>query len=174
MAKPPFLVDIAELNRQPGVRRRFEQTGPAPESYALDSAEVVASRIGLDLWLEVAGQELIASGHVAIEWRGPCRRCLEVQDGSTVVEVREIFQHHPVDGETYPLSDDQVDLEPMIRETVLLNLPVAPLCREDCAGPDPDRFPTTVETESDTVIEPLPDPRWGALAQLKLDMAPDE
>jgi len=71
-----------------------------------------------------------------------------------------------VEGETYLLAENEVDLEPMVRETVLLNLPVAPLCSEDCAGPDPDRFPTTVVVEPDPDEPPPADPRWAALSEI--------
>jgi uncharacterized protein len=67
------------------------------------------------------------------------------------------------------LAENDVDLEPMVRETVLLNLPIAPLCREDCAGPDPSRFPTTVEVEPQPDAEPPADPRWAALSEITFD-----
>ena len=37
-----------------------------------------------------------------------------------------------------PSPGDQLDLEPMVREAVLLELPLAPLCRPDCAGLCPE------------------------------------
>ena len=167
----PYIVDITPLKRQPGKQHPFDATLPPPEGVVLETAEVRATGLSFDLQLEVAGVELIAQGGIDIAWRGPCRRCLEDQDGLTSVEVQEIFQKHPVEGETYPLDEDQVDLEPMVREVVLLNLPVAPLCRDDCPGPDPDRFPTSVvpDPDPDAVEEPPADPRWAALSELTFD-----
>ena len=166
-----YIVDITPLKRQPGKQRPFDATLPPPKGVALETAEVVATGLSFDLQLEVAGEELIAQGGLAIAWRGPCRRCLEDQDGVTSVAVQEIFQKRPVEGETYFLGEDQADLEPMVREVVLLNLPVAPLCREDCAGPDPDRFPTSVVPDPEPVDETAPpaDPRWAALSELTFD-----
>ena len=171
MARSPFVVDITPLKRQPGTQRPFRATLPPPEGLALATAEVRADELDIDLQLEVAGEELIAQGRIGLVWRGPCRRCLEDQRGRTDVELREIFQKAAIEGETYPLDEDQVDLEPMVRETVLLNLPVAPLCRDDCAGPDPDRFPTAVESDQpdDDDAEPPLDPRWAALSELTFD-----
>ena len=172
MARSPFVVDITALKRQPGLQRPFTATLPPPGDLALATADVRAARLEIDLQLEFAGEELIAQGRLGLVWHGPCRRCLEEQQGHTAIDLREIFQKSPVEGETYRLDDDQVDLEPMIRETVLLNLPVAPLCSEDCAGPDPDRFPTTVvpdDDESETAAEPPVDPRWAALSELSFD-----
>ena len=38
------------------------------------------------------------------------------------------------DEEAYPLAGDELDLEPLARDAVLLELPLAPLCAEDCPG----------------------------------------
>jgi uncharacterized protein len=59
----------------------------------------------------------------------------------------------------------------MARDAALLGLPLAPLCREDCAGPDPDRYPTVTEEELEAAAataEKPPDPRWAALGDLDL------
>jgi uncharacterized protein len=98
--------------------------------------------------------------------------------GSSTAEVREIFERHPTEGETYPLGDELVDLEPMVRDAALLVLPLAPLCKDDCLGPAPDAFPARVEPEGGDEAdetdeadgeEPPTDPRWAALDQLKFD-----
>ena len=54
-----------------------------------------------------------------------------------------MFEPDPVEGETYPLGRDEIDLEPALREALALALPLAPLCDEDCSGPDPDAHPVT-------------------------------
>lgn len=169
MVTSPFVVDITPLKRTPGMQRRFEQTLPPPSALGLASAEVDSERLHIDLQLEMAGEELIAQGTIRVDWTGPCRRCLDRQSGSTAIELREIFQKSPVEGETYRLDEDEVDLEPMVRESVLLHLPVAPLCSELCAGPDPARFPTTVVPDEDPDAEPPADPRWAALSELRFD-----
>ena len=172
MPRSPWVVDITPLKRQPGTQHPFTITLPPPDGVALVTADVRATELAVDLLLEVAGDELIAQGTIGVHWQGPCRRCLEDQSAVVDVELREIFQKAPVEGETYLLDEDQVDLEPMVRETVLLHLPVAPLCREDCAGPDPDRFPTSVvadETVEGEEPEAPLDPRWAALSELQFD-----
>ncbi len=178
MPKSPWIVDITPLKRVPGVQRPFVQRcdlAERPESVdamQLSSAGVVANEVRLELKLEVAGEELVVTGSVAAEWTGPCRRCLEPQAGETLIDIREIFEKRPVEGETYRLDENEVDLELMVREAVLLHLPVAPLCGEDCLGPDPDRFPATVAADPDPTelsSAPAGDPRWGALDALKFE-----
>jgi len=169
VAASAFVVDITPLKRQPGVQRPFVLTTPPPTGVVLETAEVEATELQIDLQLEGVGEEIVAQGVITVNWHGPCRRCLEVQNGSTTAELREIFQKRPIEGETYPLGENEVDLEPMVREIVLLNLPVAPLCRADCAGPDPDRFPTSVVADHDDTAEPPADPRWAALSEITFD-----
>jgi uncharacterized protein len=51
----------------------------------------------------------------------------------------------------------------MIRDAVVLNLPQAPLCRPECLGPDPERFPAIVEVQGPV------DRRWEALSELRFN-----
>ena len=67
--------------------------------------------------------------------------------GLVDVDLREVFEVRPIDGETYPIEGDEVDLEPVVRDAALLNLPLAVLCRADCAGPGPEALPVVVAGE---------------------------
>ena len=116
----------------------------------------------------VKNDSLTVTGTLDVTWDGTCRRCLDPAAGATEVEIQEIFERRPVEGETYELGDDAVDLAPMVLEQVVLSLPLAPLCAEDCAGPAPDAFPASVEADVD-LTEPAGDPRWAALDALKFD-----
>lgn len=165
----PFIVDITALKRNPSVPCQVERSIPHPADLGLASAGVRADDLRLDLQLELAGAELIAQGDITVSWSGPCRRCLDDVERTDTIEVHEIFQHRPVEGETYLLGENEVDLEPMVRESVLLQLPVAPLCSDTCPGPDPSRFPTTVESDDEPPAETTGDPRWSALSELTFD-----
>lgn len=174
MARTPLLIDITPLKRSPGTRQALIRSFEPQSEIGLETAEITADLIRLDLQLEIAGEELVVSGELGIDWSGPCRRCLEDQTGTTTTAIREIFQKHPVEGETWKLDENEVDLSPLVRETALLNLPVAPLCREDCRGPDPERFPASVEADpaagdGDEAGERPVDPRWAALSSIEFD-----
>jgi uncharacterized metal-binding protein YceD (DUF177 family) len=87
------------------------------------------------------------------------------------LEIREVYETKPTDGETWPLVHDHVDLGPLLHDVALLALPLAPLCAEGCLGPDPDRFPAraAVEGDADADDDARPkDPRWAALDDLEL------
>lgn len=162
----PLQVSVIEDLRRPGTRRQVRRNAEI-DSLAISSAAVPSgSEVDVDAVVEVIGDDLVVTGAVTFAWVGDCRRCLRSVESSSTVRIREVFERRPVEGETYQLGDGVVDLEPMVRETVLLALPLAPLCTEECAGPDPERFPAVVADED---VEVARDPRWAALDELRFD-----
>jgi uncharacterized protein len=165
----PFVVSTGELFRHPGARQRVALSGPLTR-VALSTAGLTDEDIEADLTLEAQGSTLTVIGRVTGRWTGECRRCLGPTGGDVSVDLREIFEPHPVEGETYRLGGDQVDLEPALRDALALALPLAPLCNEACAGPDPDDHPVTVEDNSTGADGgAVADPRWSALDALRFD-----
>lgn len=182
MTARPLVIGIADLRRQPGTRRHVERQ-VALGGLAITSASVPeGAEIGLDLELETMLPGLVATGSITVPWEGECRRCLGPVRAETIVEIKEIFDPQPVEGETYPLGEDLVDLEPMVRDAVLLALPLAPLCGPDCLGPAPDLFPTGTAVADGTDgaaggeggTRAVADPRWAALSDLTFDSSDDE
>jgi uncharacterized protein len=174
MSRPPFVVSTAELFRHPGARQQLLLVGPLP-GVELSTSRLTDDDVQADLTLEAQGSTLTATGRVVGRWTGECRRCLGSTGGDLAVDIQEIFEPHPVEGETYRLETDQVDLEPALREALALALPLAPLCDEACAGPDPEDHPVTVEDGDEgheangTNGGPPSDPRWSALDALRFD-----
>lgn len=141
------------------------------DGIAVSTAEVPAGTAGrLDVVLESLSDGVTVSGTLDVPWHGPCRRCLEQTTGVVVVELREVFSDSPVDDDLLALDGDVVDLGPVVHDAAVLALPLAPLCRDDCPGPDPDHFPVVVESDAVAVA----DPRWSALDELRFDPHPDD
>lgn len=171
MTHRPLVIGIADLRRHPGTRRRVTDEVVLPGLGISTAVIPEGAPIRFDLELETLSNGLVATGTVTVPWEGECRRCMEPVRGESIAELREIFEPRPTEGETYPLGDDLVDLEPMVRDAALLALPLAPLCSADCAGPAPEAFPTGTfvdEPEADG-IERAPDPRWAALSELDFE-----
>jgi uncharacterized protein len=169
----PFVVSTGDLFRHPGARQQVLLVGPLP-AVALSTSRLTDDEVHADLTLEAQGSTLTVTGRVAARWTGECRRCLGTTGGELVVGLREIFEPHPVEGETYPLGADHVDLEPALRDALALALPLAPLCDEACAGPDPEDHPVSVDEDSeahgaDGTSGAPSDPRWAALDALRFD-----
>jgi uncharacterized protein len=137
-----LVVGVAELLRHLGTQRTIEVQAPLAD-LAITTASVppdadVTARLVLEA---IRDDAITATGTVVAPWSGECRRCLTPVGGEVTANVKEVFEAHPVEGETYRLDGDQVDLEELVRDAVLLALPLAPLCDEDCAGPEPDAHP---------------------------------
>ncbi len=130
----PFLVPVAALRRHPGSRHEVDVAAPIAEMTITDSnvpedAEAsftgrVASVIG----------GLSVKGTVRAPWEGTCRRCLGKASGELEVTVEEICTDDPEADDGYGIEGDFLDLEPIVHDACILELPLAPLCREDCRG----------------------------------------
>jgi uncharacterized protein len=163
----PFLVPTGELFRHRGARHQATLVGPL-RGLALSTTRLTNDDVVADVVLEAQRDSVMLTGTVTGRWTGECRRCLEPTGGEVTVEVSEVFEPDPVEGETYPLGRDDLDLEPALREALALALPLAPLCDTACAGPDPGAHPVTTAAD-DHADAPAADPRWGVLDSLKFD-----
>lgn len=173
MAHSPLLVGVLDLLRHQGARRQLDVVVHL-DGLELSTAHVSADDdVAVSLVLEAQGAQVIVQGTVSADWVGECRRCLGDAFGSLSAAVHEVFERDPTDGDTWPIEADRVDLEPIVRESVMLALPLAPLCSSSCAGPDPERFPAHVASDSaglsDQEAPPTVDPRWAALDELRFD-----
>lgn len=169
---PQLVVSVAQIRRHPGTRtevhRRLEAAGLSLTDVAVpDGAE-----IDFDGELESLHDSVVLTGTAEVPWVGACRRCLGDVAGVATIEVREVYETRPVEGETWPLVGEEVDLGPLLHDTALLGLPLAPLCGPDCTGPAPEEFPAQVEGEDaadhDDDEDAPHDPRWAALDDLDL------
>ena len=174
MTRRPFIVNIATLRRVSGARRSEYRRGPVPGLEVTGSRVPEGSDVEVDVVLEATDGGIVASGYVTAPWVGACRRCLTEVSGDLSVNVRELYERRGAasvepaqqEQETYPIDGDTIDLEPLARDAVLLNLPQAPLCRPDCAG----LCPTCGADLNQGACGCPPataDPRWAALDALR-------
>jgi uncharacterized protein len=167
-AHGPLLVPVAEL------RRRVGNVDEVEGAVALDGAEVLGTRLAdgaeatVALRLEALSDAVVITGEAEAPWEGECRRCLEPVSGMAIGDIDEVARTMPLDGEL-AIEDDRIDLTEAVRAAVVLALPMAPLCSDDCMGPDPEAYPVTVEDKADDDEAPPPDPRWAALSELHPD-----
>ena len=179
---PPqaYRVPIAELRRRLG-QRRSVTVDHDPGPLAVGTSHTIGDPVTGELVIESIQGGVSVSGELRTTWESECRRCLSEVRGETTIDGHEIYQvHAPPDSDIYELfSEDQVDLAPMIRESVMLALPLGPLCDVSCQGPDPERFPATAAGDDPAVGDdaavgegpaaPPADPRWAALGQVEFD-----
>src|SRR5207302_11514852 len=119
---------------------------------------------------EHADGGIVVRATVDAPWQGECRRCLLPASGTVHADVRELYERASDGEETYPLSGDQLDLAPLARDAVLLDLPLAPVCTDDCQGLCPECGAN--RNDGDCGHSEVPtDPRWAALDALRTDQS---
>ena len=153
-----FRIDVADLLSHPGARRHVDLTEPV-EGLEAPAARVI-DPIDVDLDLDHISEGIVVRGTVRATWRGECSRCLRDLAQPLEVHVDELFEAHPVAGETYPLEGHEIDLDQLVRDAVLLELPLAPHCERPCD-------PTPTGDDADLDDSPA-DPRWAVLSELEI------
>ena len=114
---------------------------------------------------------VLVTGTARAALEGECVRCLEPISEEIEVRFQELFVYddREVDPdeelEVSKLQDDLVDLEPLLRDAVVLALPFQPLCEDDCPGLCAECCARLADDPDHTHGEPV-DPRWAALATL--------
>lgn len=160
----PFAVNVADIWRS-GRDQREQRTGVI-SAVTSGSSVPPDEAVTVEVVLHAAGGRAVeVVGTVRAPWTGECRRCLRTVIGELEAAIdHELFVEDP-DELSYALADDEIDLEPLARDAVLLELPLAPLCREDCQGLCAQCGADLNEGECG--CSPPPDPRWAALDALR-------
>ncbi|MCH7788753.1 MAG: DUF177 domain-containing protein [Acidobacteria bacterium] len=167
----PLVVEVAKLLQRAGNAEPFRDV-VVIEGLVVGETTLVDGRVEIDLMLEAIVEGIAVGGQLSAAAVAPCRRCLNEVLLDLTLEVIEVFETESEPGDTYPIDRDKtIDLRPMVREAILLALPQLLLCAQDCAGPDPERFPTSGEMGDGASEETnsSSDPRWAALDQLDFD-----
>lgn len=168
------MLDTRELGRRPGSQRQVSLTVPAPADLGIEVLSVPeGAPVELDLRLEAVMEGVLITGSAAATLEGECVRCLEPIRDEFEVRFQELFVYDDIrdsaeaeeDDEVSMLEDDLVDLEPLLRDAVVLALPFQPLCQDDCPGLCSECGVRLLE-QPDHVHEEAIDPRWKALTTL--------
>ena len=158
-----LVVDVHELLEGP---RKRKAIALAAQVAGLDFGMSHASpEISLDLVAESIEGGIWVEGTVTGSYEAECRRCLTSVDRSFGYEAAELYRPPgEVWEEGYVIKETTIDLEPLVRDAVLINLPQNPLCRQDCAGLCP-KCGRNLNDEPHS-HGPDIDSRWSALKDL--------
>ena len=156
--------NIRDIINRPGEMRERSRTLTVPEKFGEGLAEIPAGvELDLDVRLESVHEGVLASAEIATTMHAECGRCLKDFTTPFQVEFQELFAYTPTEAEEYGVHGDHVDLEPPLRDAVVLALPFQPVCRPDCPGLDPESGELR-DTEAAVANTTDVDPRWAALA----------
>ncbi|MEU3271673.1 DUF177 domain-containing protein [Saccharomonospora sp. NPDC006951] len=172
-ARDPWLIDTHELGRRPGsslpVRREI------PVGTALGVPDVITvpegASVSVDLLLESVVEGVLVTGSAVAPTEGQCSRCLDPMKGTVEVDLTELFAYpeSTTDETTDPdevsrVVDDRIDLRPLVRDAIVLALPLVPLCSDDCAGLCAGCGVKWADLDAGHGHETI-DPRWAALVE---------
>src|SRR3712207_77799 len=171
-AANPWKVDLRELGRRAGSLQELDRTAPAPADWRVELIGVPeGAGVHMLLRLESVMEGVLVSGEIEVPVTGSCARCLEPVEDSLVLDVQELFAYPgstteatSEEDEVRHIEGDFLDLEPLARDTVVLNLPLAPVCTDDCAGLCADCGQRLDDLPADHGHEVV-DPRGAGLAQ---------
>ncbi|MCP2030543.1 uncharacterized protein L1277_000607 [Okibacterium sp. HSC-33S16] len=171
--KQPFAVNIRDLVRRPGEMQEREITVDAPENWGAGLIAVTeGTPVTEHLRLESVHEGILVTAEIDTVATGECGRCLIDISQSVQVEFQELFAYSGEEASDLEVHNDHVDLEPLIRDAVVLSLPFQPVCRPDCPGLDPETGERLAEHPDRKPREHL-DPRWSALAGFSQEPSSD-
>jgi uncharacterized protein len=179
--RAPLVLDTRELGRRPGSQRKVSRSVPAPADLGIEVLRVPeGSPVELDLRLEAVMEGVLVTGTAQAALEGECARCLGTIDDEIEVDLQELYVYDDLttdpdeDDEVSKLQDDLVDLEPLLRDAVVLALPFQPKCSPDCPGLCAECGARLLD-DPDHGHEAPVDPRWAALRELgELGETPDD
>jgi uncharacterized protein len=180
--RSPLVINTHELGRRPGSMRTLELSVPAPEDLGIELIGVPAgSPVEVELRLEAVMEGVLASGRAWVTLSGECARCLEPLEDDLEVTLQELYVYPESDAEedeASRLEGELLDLEPVLRDAVVLALPFRPVCTPDCPGLCLE-CGARLQDDPCHAHEESVDPRWAALSTLTTNAAdgsvgPDE
>ena len=176
-ARDPFVVDTRTLGRQPGSMRTVHRVVTLEEGFATQMAAVPEGHeLELDLRLEAVMEGVLVTGTARGQMTAECSRCLDPISQDLEADFQELYRYEEEkteddedtddEDEDYYLVGDLIDLEPVIRDAVVLALPLTPLCGPDCPGLCSECGVKLAEAGPDHGHGERIDPRWEALREI--------
>jgi DUF177 domain-containing protein len=184
-------VNIDEI-KEAGLDRRWDVTREVLDAIVQGDRAGWRARgaAHLDVRFEKLDRRVLVRGTARAELDGQCSRCLApvaldlpVDFTLTLVPADEYEDkagagedksHHPVagsfdagDAEEDVYTGKVIDLDPIVREQVVLALPGYPVCQDDCKGLC-SVCGTNLNERECGCDRKVPDPRWAGLAKVKL------
>lgn len=168
-----MLIDIKNLKLQLKTKETFNIQASLPEGLLGDYEGRFTKPSSIELTVERNGKYYWAHGEVMADLELHCSRCLKPVAYSvnavldfTLVESIYKDEFNAEETEVIFFHDTQIDLTPIVQETVVLNLPLRTFCKEDCqgicSGCGVDKNYEACKCETDPI-----DPRWEKLKNLQ-------
>ena len=146
-----LVISLASLPRQIGSYRQDLIDWVVPEGWSTGVAQLPAgTHVPLDVSLTTVDDGVLVQVRAQGELDGECVRCLDPVVIPWDVDTSDVFFEaekaalfdldDEIDMEGQPqdeprsVNNDAVDLEPMLRDAILADATLQPLCSDDCQG----------------------------------------
>jgi uncharacterized protein len=167
IVKTPYTVPVFDLLHRPGEMRERELDIVVPEGFGNAVIQVpTGGELHVDVRMESLHDGILVSADVTGTAVGECVRCLIEVRLPVEVDIQELFAYSEDEAFDYQVHEDTIDLEPVVRDAVVLSLPFQPVCQEDCSGLCPQCGVRLLDNPGHEHEAPV-DPRWAALAGLE-------
>ncbi|MFJ7151735.1 YceD family protein [Streptomyces sp. NPDC100445] len=148
----PLVIDTHELGRRPGALKRLTREVDAPRDLGIQGVIGVpqGAPVELELRLESVMDGVLVTGTARATAEGECVRCLEPVELELEADFQEMFSYPDADDrgrviaepgddaeddeDRLYVEDGLIDLETVLRDAVVLALPMQPVCQDDCPG----------------------------------------
>ena len=176
----PFVVDVRALIGKPGAYERVSLTEEAGDGVSTEMVTVTPTEpVRVDAMLESVREGILVTGSAKTAGDAICSRCLDPVRVDLDAELQELYAWSAEEAETDDLGElgphlqsETLDLRPAIRDGLILEMPLAPLCSDSCPGLCP-QCGARLADEPDHHHE-TSDPRWAALSALKNDLLDEQ
>jgi uncharacterized protein len=195
MARSVFIFNTHDLPHRAGEMREHQLSLLLSEPLGVDLLAIKpGERIEVELRITSVDEGVLATGEITAVATGECGRCLDPITWPIDEAFTELFYYETaasraaekgkkgaksisrreekkdIDLEADELTfmiGDEIDLELPIRDAVILNLPVNPLCSDECPGLCQGCGEKWINLPAEHAHNPE-DPRWAALKGLNL------
>ncbi len=195
MSRSPYLFSTHDLPRRPGEMREYFVPIEVHDVMGFDILAIATDEpIDIELKLESVSDGVLATANVRSLATGECTRCLdpvEIDIDENFVELYEYSEDPRIvrkrekkmserakakkleeeeldeEDEIRQMDGEDIDLEGPIRDAIILNLPINPLCTPDCPGLCPECGEKWRDLPDDHAHQ-VTDIRWAGLEGLEL------
>ena len=188
-ASQVFQFNTHELPRRAGEMKEYQLDLEILEPVGVPLVAVPAGDvIEVDMRLESVAEGILLSADIYAIAKGECIRCLDPVEITVERKIQELYRYQPTNDkggkrkkhssrtdtsdeidldavDELWLDGNEMNLEVPIRDAIVLDLPVNPLCSEACLGLCPDCGEKWEKLPEDHVHEVI-DARWAGLAGL--------
>jgi uncharacterized protein len=188
-ASQVFQFNTHELPRRAGEMKEYQLDLEILEPVGVALVAVPAGDIiEIDMRLESVTEGVLLSADLYTVAKGECIRCLDPVEIIVERKIQELYRYEPTSDkggkrkkhsarndasdeidldavDELWLEGNEMNLEAPIRDAIVLDLPVNPLCSQDCLGLCPDCGEKWANLPDEHIHEAV-DARWAGLAGL--------